>query len=407
MLAADRGQVDGLFAEASALRTLCGGTLSDYAHGPGRAYRRRMKILHLETGRHLYGGAQQVLYLLEALRGHPSEHVLVAAIGSEVAEAAVAAGHRVIEMTMRGDHDLGFVPRMARLLGHERPDILHAHSRRGADLLGGIAARRSRIRAVVSRRVDNPEPRWLASVRYHPYTRIVAISDAIERVLIDAGVARERIVVIPDCVDPTAFQGPAERDWLLQEFGLPPDAAVIGVIAQLIERKGHRHLLDALPVVLAAHPKVRTLFFGRGPLERSLRREIVRLGLEDRVMLCGFRNDIPRILPALDLVVHPALAEGLGVALLQAAAAAVPVVAYAAGGVTQAVEPGRTGILVPPGDTDSLARAISRVLAEPALARKLGAAGRERVLERFTPAHMAERHVTLYRELMERGSSDD
>jgi len=359
-----------------------------------------MKILHLETGLNLYGGAQQVLYLLDALAGDASEHLLVSAIGSEVGEAARAAGHRVREVTMRGDHDLGFLPRMRRLLEEEEPDILHAHSRRGADLLGGLAARLSGIRAVVSRRVDNPEPRWLANVRYRPYVRIVAISNAIERVLVDAGIDRQRITVIPDCVDPAPFAGPGDRAWLEAEFGLPAGAPVAGVVAQLIERKGHRYLLETMPAVLEACPELRVIFFGRGPLHDSLAADIERRGLADRVLLAGFRTDMPRILPALDLVVHPALSEGLGVALLQAAAAAVPVVAFAAGGVCQAVDPGRTGLLVPPGDAAALGRAMARVLTDAALARSLGEAGRVRVCREFTPQRMAARHLALYGEVL-------
>jgi len=359
-----------------------------------------MKILHLETGLNLYGGAQQVLYLLDALADDPSEHLLVSAVGSEVGAAARAAGHRVREIGMRGDHDLGFLRRMRRLLEEERPDILHAHSRRGADLLGGMAARRSGIPALVSRRVDNPEPSWLAALRYRPYLRIVAISHAIERMLVDTGIDRRRITVIPDCVDPAPFAGPGDRQWLQAEFGLPADVPVAGVVAQLIERKGHRYLLEAMPAVLGACPDLRLLFFGRGPLHDALAAEIERRGLGDRVLMAGFRSDMPRILPALDLVVHPAMAEGLGVALLQAAAAAVPVVGFAAGGVCQAVEPGRTGLLVPPGDAGALGRAMVRVLTDPALARNLGEAGRARVRSEFTPECMASRHLALYREIL-------
>ncbi len=365
-----------------------------------------MKILHLETGRHLYGGAQQVLYLLDALRDDASEHVLAAVAGSEVARAAADAGHRVVDIRISGDHDLGFVPRMAKLLRVEAPQILHAHSRRGADLLGGLAARRTGTRAVVSRRVDNPEPRWLAGVRYRAFDRVVAISHAIQRALVDAGVARERIVVIPDCVDPSAFAGAGDRDWLCREFGLPADSRVVGVIAQLIERKGHRYLLEALPAIVAAEPATRVLFFGRGPLEEELREDIRRRGLDEVVRLAGFRDDIPRILPCLDLVVHPAIAEGLGVALLQAAAAAVPVAGFAAGGVTQAVEPGVTGILVPPGNAEALGRAVIRVLEDPVLARGLGDAGRRRVLAEFTPNRMAARHLALYREILDEERAD-
>ena len=135
---------------------------------------------------------------------------------------------------------------------------------------------------------------------------------------------------------------------------------------------------------------------GRGPLRETLEAEADAAGLAGCVRFAGFRDDLPELLPALDLVVHPALMEGLGVSLLQAAAAGVPVVAFAAGGVTQAVADEHSGLLVPPGDSIALGAAIGRLLGDPALRARLGDNARRRVRAEFSIDAMVQRYAALY-----------
>ena len=124
--------------------------------------------LHLETGRHLYGGAWQVLFLLEGLRRHGSRVTLVCPHGSRIGATASSRGLPVRPAPMRGALDPLFVLRLVRLIGALQPDLLHVHSRRGADLWGAVAAAWTGVPAVVTRRVDNPERPWLARVKWGP-----------------------------------------------------------------------------------------------------------------------------------------------------------------------------------------------------------------------------------------------
>ena len=115
----------------------------------------------------------------------------------------------------------------------------------------------------------------------------------------------------------------------------------------------------------------------------------------------GFRNDLDRILPCLDMLIHPASAEGMGVAVLEAASAAIPVIAFAAGGIREAVVHGETGLLVPPADIVGLADAIRTLLDDPELARRYGVAARRRMETRFSVDDQVDAHLALYRQVLE------
>lgn len=358
-----------------------------------------MNVLHVEAGRNLYGGAQQVLYLLEGLHARGVRNVLACPRGCALARAAEPFA-RVHEMPMWGDMDALMAWRLYRLMRRERPDIVHLHSRIGADVMGGIAARLAGVPVVYSRRQDNPEPPWSVRLKYRLHDRVIAISDGIAQVKLAEGLSPNRLRVVRSVVDARPYRGEPERDWFHGEFGLPGNARVLAVVAQLIERKGHLVLLEALPPLLAEFPELNVLFFGKGPLEARLRDVIRERGMAGRVRLAGFRADLPRILPCIDLLVHPAYREGLGVSLLQASAAGVPIVACRAGGIPEAVRDSVNGLLVAPGDAGALREAIGRLLRDPALARALGDGGRELVAREFSPESMVEGNLAVYREVL-------
>jgi glycosyltransferase involved in cell wall biosynthesis len=358
-----------------------------------------MKILHVESGRHVYGGAQQVLYLLDGLAARGLDSLLACPAGSPIASQA-GRWAQVVPMAMGGELDAGLALRLRRLILRWHPDIVHLHSRRGADWWGGLAARSAHAPAVLSRRVDNREARWLAQIKYRFYDHVIAISEGIRQVLLAEGLPPGRVACVRSAVDAAPYLAPVDRGAMRSEFALPEDALVLGMVAQLIARKGHRHLLAALPALRARFPQLRVLMFGKGPEAAALRAQIAAGGLDDIVQLAGFRDDLARWLGGLDLLVHPADMEGLGVAVLQAAAAAVPVVATRAGGLSEAVLDGVTGVLVDAGDVDGLAAALARLLADPVLRRRMGEAGRRRVQSEFSVDAMVEGNLAVYRRVL-------
>jgi glycosyltransferase involved in cell wall biosynthesis len=358
-----------------------------------------VKILHVEGGRNFYGGAHQIVLLMEGLKARGIENVLACREGSELASASISLAD-VHAIRMDGDLDVGLIARLLKIIRKTRPDIIHLHSRIGADVMGGIAGRLAGIPVIHSRRQDNPESRLAVAIKYRLHDRVIVISEAIGRVLRSEGLSPEKIRCVLDAVEITPKVEAPEREWFKETFDIPEGAPTLAVVAQLIQRKGHAVLLKAMPEILARFPDTRLFFFGKGPLDEALAESIQQLGLGRQVIMPGFRDDLDRILPCLDLIIHPALREGMGVSLLQASLAGVPIVASAVGGVPEAVNDGVTGVLVPPKDPSALAAAIVALLEDSARRSRLGGAGREWVESHFSGDRMVEGNLAVYRELL-------
>lgn len=360
-----------------------------------------MKILHVETGRQLLGGPQQVIYLMRGLieRGH--DCTLVCPPGSGADTRARQNGIPVRSLFCAGDIDLPFAYRLSQYIRDSKPDLVHCHSRRGADVLGGLAASFADVPAVVSRRVDNTEMRVLAAIRYRPFEKIVAISEAVAAALTEVGVDKERIQVIRSAVDAAPFDRHYARADIDTAFGIQLDEFAIAAAGQLIARKGHRFLLDAVAALKETQSAFKLVIFGEGELEEELREHSTRLGLDDIVRFAGFREDLDSLLGCFDLLVHPALSEGLGIVTLKAAAAAVPVIGFKAGGLPEAVVDGETGLLVPAADVAALTGAMATLMNDDERRDRYGRAGQARMQAQFSIDAMVEQHLDLYRSVLD------
>ncbi len=364
-----------------------------------------MKLLHLENGKSLYGGAQQVIYLMQELQHLGVQSELIAPAGSAICEPASQMGIRVYEHSAGGELDWRLRSQVAKVLREGSHDLLHVHSRRGADLWGGLAARSCNVPAVLSRRVDNREPAALARLKYPLYQRVIAISEAIGEVLTGGGLPAAHLRVVRSAVPAEDCQNPVPAQEFLQRFNLTEQNLVVAVVAQLIPRKGHALLLEALPQLVSDFPQLQVLFFGKGAEQQQLEQQIRDLKLQQNVQLVGFHPDITRLMSHFDLLVHPAYAEGLGVSLVQAAAAGCPIVACAAGGIPEIVRDGLNGLLVQPGDCRQLRQAIAGLLGDQQKRQALGLAGKKLATEEFSPAVMARGNYQVYCEVLGHSSA--
>lgn len=367
-----------------------------------------LNTIHIEFGRHLYGGALQVVYLMRGLieRGHKAS--LLCAKGSAIEKEAMRGNIPVYPICIISDSDPTIALRVCSVIRRVKPDVVHLHSRRGADLFGGLGARMARVPAVIlSRRVDDSiELGMIGRLKFNTLPdRIVAISDGIRKVLLSCSVDGDKVEMVHSAVvsDSDVFR--RDRGWLKSEFGIPEDAPVIGTIAQLIERKGHKYLFAAIPEILKEFPSARFLMLGEGPIRADLEAYVSDLGVGNTVIFAGFRTDIARILPNLDLLVHPALREGLGVCLLQAASAGLPIVATEAGGIPEIVRNEETGLLIPPEDSDAVACSVLRLLRDKDLSGILGENARRIVETEFSVENMVEGNIRVYNKVLGLGAS--
>jgi glycosyltransferase involved in cell wall biosynthesis len=261
------------------------------------------------------------------------------------------------------------------------------------DLIGWLAARQAGVPCVsishgwtaVTRKVrfyellDRLVLRWMDAV--------VCVSEGQAVKVRRAGAPAERVVTIRNAVGMEAFAAPdpAVRATLEGFFPRPP-RRIVGAAGRLSPEKGFDRLIEAAAVVMQAEPDTGFVIFGGGPLRDALVERIAVCGLQERFVLAGFRTDLERFLPVLDLAVLSSLTEGLPVILLEALAAGVPAVSTAVGGTPEVIEDGVHGYLVPAGDTDALARRILDALRDDAGRRAMGERGRVRVRELFTLA---------------------
>jgi glycosyltransferase involved in cell wall biosynthesis len=357
-----------------------------------------MRVLHVETGRHRYGGAQQVLYLIQGLIQRGVACALACERAAAIADPARQLGATVFEIPHAAGPKL--IWRLPQLVRQHAIDIVHLHSRRGADDFGILGARLSGAKVVLSRRVDNRQPRALLAIKQHGIDHTIAISRAIRRVLLHDGMDRHRLSCVPSAIDLSKTHTEGDPNFIRRYFNVPEETRIIAMAAQFIERKGHHTLIQAMPRVVQAHPQTRVVLFGQGPLRASVEAAVHRLGLDDYVVFAGFEADLTPFWPGVDVLAHPAYREGLGIALLEAAAAGVPIVAGRAGGIPEIVRDGETGRLIEPGDHHALAEALIALLNDPNRRAALAAQGRQRVAERFSIDAMVAGNLTVYRKLL-------
>ena len=246
-------------------------------------------------------------------------------------------------------------------------------------------------------------------------TRIERLANALANRMVDAVVANSEAVaedtrrhetvdpaklrVIRNGVEPVEPLPPAEVELRRRALGVGVDEVLIGCVANYSPVKRHDLLIDAFAAVRREGHRVRLLMVGEGPLRGELQRQIDSYGLQECAHLHGSVPDPKPLLGVFDLVVQASRSEGLPNALIEAAAAARPIVATAAGGSGEIVIDGETGLLVPANDVDAIAAAIRRLVADPDLRRRLGLAARQRTDTVFRMSRFIADYARLYEEL--------
>lgn len=303
--------------------------------------------------------------------------------------------------------DLKALVWMYRFMTSERFHIVHTHTSK-AGTLGRLAGRLAGVPVSVHTFHGNIFEGFFGSLSSSLFLlleramakltdRLVAVSSRNLSYFVSKRIApRRKFRLIYNGVDPEMFSG---RDKIMAKRALGlPNGPAVGTVAALVPVKGLDYFLEAARYVSLEVPEASFVVAGGGALEGALRRRAEDLGVEVRFL--GPRKDVPLVLSALEVFVLPSLSEGMGLSIMEAMAAGLPVVATEVGGIPELVVDGETGVLVPPRDPEALARAILECIRERERAEEMGRKGRKRVRDLFTLARMIREHEILYEELL-------
>ena len=358
-----------------------------------------MKIVHINTALSWSGGEAQTYHLIKGLEDRAIANTLVAQPNSALAVRAKKEGITVVEVFMRGEWDIVAVLKLKRILKRIKPDVLHLHTSH-AHTLGLLAGKLAKVEKIIStRRMDFPISGYFSRLKYNKVDKIVAISEIVKKILIKGGIKKERVSLIYDAVNCSTVTRKGALRKELDVVG--PNSLLLGTVAALVKRKGHKYLFEAMVKVKKQFPQLKLLVVGEGPLEQKLRKLAEKLGLENEIIFLGFRKDIPEVLSTLDIFLLVSTKEGLGVSLLEAGSYGLPIVATNVGGIPEIVKDGVTGLLVPPKDSQTLAEKIIYLLTHRNEAQKMGENAKAWVEKNFSVDKIVNSYVSLYESLIE------
>jgi glycosyltransferase involved in cell wall biosynthesis len=386
-----------------------------------------MRVTHIIT-RLVIGGAQEnTVATVLGLRKKP--HVQVDLIsgpttGPEGSMEPMVASHpnllTIVRPLVRPVHpllDLRATGQLTKLLHDRRPDIVHTHSGK-AGILGRVAAHRAKV-PVIIHHIHGPSfgpfqgslPNFIfraaekAAARYT--THFFCSADAMTRRYLAAGIGRPEMYTRVFSGFPLEPFLQARNDPALrQKLGLPPDAFVVGKIGRLSPLKGHQDLLLVAKSLLPHCPKARFLLVGDGPLRSQIEARARDLGIADKIANTGLvqPSEVPTYLGIMDCLAHLSYREAVSRALPQALVAGKPVVAYDFDGADEVCQPGKSGFIIPTGDTQAAADAILKLALDKSLRESFGTIGRAFVSEQFPVEKMVEQQYDWYLRLSKKST---
>jgi len=356
------------------------------------------KIVHVSTASSWRGGERQALFLASGLAAESFASTVAVMRGSELHARCIEEGVPVVSFRFRGEFDLLSAVRLAGVLKKQRADLVHAHDAHGVTLAAAAGALTG-VPALATRRVDFPiRSLW----KYKTLSRLICVSGKIQSICEEAGLDHDALPVVYDGIDAEwTTEVASDREGVVKEFfpSIQVSQLLLNV-ASLVDHKGQRFLVEAMPLVLSRFPETALIIAGEGELRKSLESLARHLDVSHRVIFAGFRGDVARLLKSCDVYVMPSRMEGLGTSLMDAMAAGKPVVATTAGGMAELVENGVNGLQVPPEDPGALSQALSALLESSSLRESLGAAARNKARECFDRRRMVRETAQVYRKIL-------
>jgi len=368
-----------------------------------------LRVLLISSQKNWGGGEFWMLSAAVGLARRGHDITLVCQPGSALACRALSQGLEPETIRLRGDFDPIVIGRLYRLL--RRRQIQMVCGNMGKEIrLAGIAAKLAKVPLIRRRGSDMRYPnKWRHRLVDRLLVRLIVVNSLATRNTLLQGnpwLPANKLRLIYNGIPLASEIEPVNREELLAEFGLQDPPQLLAVVGLLKERKGHEVLFRALPKILAEFPRLFLLVVGEGTLREQLEKLVSRLHISENVRFTGFRDDVPRLMRAIDILVLPSKNEGFGYVLAEAMSVGKPVVATRISSIPEIVGEG-TGLLVPPGDADALAEAILQLVRNPKLAQQMGRDGQRRVRELFDVERMLDEVELLFNQVISGDLNED
>lgn len=361
-----------------------------------------MKILHISSESSWRGGEQQLAYLLEELQQLGISLFIACQQNSAFEAYCKKKSLPYALLPFRNSVDIGSALQLKRLCEQEKIDLVHVHSSRGHSIAYLAHLFGTKLPLLLTRRVAFPiSGNRLNLLRYNSsqLQKIICVSEAVKEstapILQDKG----RLAVVYDGIDLGRFADTSAFPSVHEELGLPATTPLIGTVAALTAEKDLTTFVRVAGKLKTILPHAHFVVIGDGPEKESLKALAQQLGVANAVHFLGRRNNVPQLLPQLNVFLFTSQMEGLGTSVLDAFACKIPVVATAAGGIPEMVLHEKTGLLTPVGDTDSLAKAVLRLTSDQELRQKLSNNAYALLLKKFTKDRMATETVRVYQKV--------
>jgi glycosyltransferase involved in cell wall biosynthesis len=351
-----------------------------------------MKVIFVLHSNDAGGAERHLIQLMSGLKNAGVTCIFAGSLDGWLGRQLIAAGFQCENIPFTGIYDLFSLLRLAKLIRREKADLVHGHLTRGA-LYVGLASRMTGVPNVATAHSTN------AGKRFGRADRIIAVSDAVKRFLVECGYRQDLIRTVHHGVPDYATLPRTPEHYMRTELQLD-DSPVLVMVARFMPAKGHDVALRAL-ALLKDRQWILVL---AGSLDTSCAKDMLALtetlDITDRIRFIGHRDDVINIYGIGDILLAPSRREALSLTLLEAAAFSLPIVATDVGGISEAVADGLTGLLVASEDFTAFAQAIRTLLDNPELRRNMGKAGRQRYEKQFALKSMTQETIRVYDELV-------
>ncbi|WP_417445008.1 glycosyltransferase family 4 protein [Joostella sp.] len=361
-----------------------------------------MRILHITTIVEWRGGDAQMLTTYNLMKNYSDvEQFILCPVGSVLSDKLKKDEVKYYTASRKSKQSFKFAREIWRIVKQEKIDIIHVHDSNAFSLTLLIIRFLPNTKLVYSRKRNNPiSNNYFKKIKYNHkrINQIVCVSNAVKDVFRPILKKMDHVVTIYDGIDVKKFELNKKEDVLIKEYGLAEETTIIANIASLTEQKDITTFIDAVEIIVnSTQRKIQFFVIGDGELNEELTKYKQKKGLNEKIIFTGFRNDIPKILPEIDILMMSSIVEGLPLSIFEAFAAKVPVVSTSAGGIKEAIKQKETGMISPIKDSNALAQNVLCLLEDPKLIDYIVESSNILVNQNFTLEVMKKNYYKMYK----------